>query len=135
MKHLVLLVCTMFSTQLIYAQSQDTVTSSLEIAKEVVNEENFKLYPTENIFTFLKLDTRDGTIWQTQWSHKGATRFETGLNLFPLVSKEEKQPNRFVLYPTQNMWTFILLDQINGNTWQVQWSSEYSERLINPISN
>ena len=29
---------------------------------------------------------------------------------------------RFKLYPTQNIYTFLLLDTINGRTWQVQWS-------------
>ena len=125
----------MLATQMISAQSQDTVTSLHDVDEEVINEENFKLYPTQNTFTFLKLDTRDGTILQVQWSHKEATRFESYLNVFPLVSEEEKRPNRFVLYPTQNIWTFVLLDQINGNTWQVQWSTDYNDRLILPISN
>mgnify|MGYP006110326551 FL=1 len=125
----------MLATPMVSAQSQDTVTSSHEVDEEVINEENFKLYPTQNTFTFLKLDTRDGTILQVQWSHKEANRFETFLNGFPLVSEEEKRPNRFVLYPTQNIWTFVLLDQINGNTWQVQWSTDYNDRLILPISN
>ena len=135
MKYLVLLVYMMLATQMISAQSQDTVTSLNDVDEEVINEENFKLYPTQNTFTFLKLDTRDGTILQVQWSHKEANRFESYLNVFPLVSEEEKRPNRFILYPTQNIWTFVLLDQINGNTWQVQWSTDYNDRLILPISN
>ena len=68
MKYLVLLVCMMLATPMVSAQSQDTVTSSHEVDEEVINEENFKLYPTQNTFTFLKLDTRDGTILQVQWS-------------------------------------------------------------------
>ena len=40
----------------------------------------------------------------------------------------------FKLYPTQNMYTFILLDRINGETYQVQWSQEYSNRLVIPIN-
>ncbi|MDC6481220.1 hypothetical protein PQY73_00255 [Schleiferiaceae bacterium] len=98
------------------------------------NQEYFRLYPTENIYTFLKLDTRDGTIFQVQWSMEEATRFETFLNILPLVEEEEQVANRFTLVPTQNRWTFMLLDQINGKTWQVQWSTEYSERLILPIN-
>ena len=37
---------------------------------------------------------------------------------------------RFTLYPTDNIWTFILLDQVDGNTWQVQWSNEEEKRGI-----
>lgn len=29
--------------------------------------------------------------------------------------------------------TFILLDQINGRTWQVQWSLEPEKRIVIPI--
>ena len=28
----------------------------------------------------------------------------------------------YLLYPTQNMYTFIPFDRISGNTYQVQWS-------------
>ncbi len=37
------------------------------------------------------------------------------------------------IYPTQNMWTFILLDQYNGKTWQVQWAIEPENRAVIPI--
>ncbi len=36
----------------------------------------------------------------------------------------------YQLFPTQNMWTFILLDQLNGKMWQVQWSMELENRGI-----
>jgi hypothetical protein len=41
--------------------------------------------------------------------------------------------DRFTLYSTQNMYTFILLDQVDGKTWQVQWSTEAKNRFIIPI--
>jgi len=28
---------------------------------------------------------------------------------------------RFTLIPTENIWTFILPDQVDGRTWYVQW--------------
>lgn len=94
---------------------------------------SFRLYPTENIYTFLKLDTRNGRIWQVQWS-TDVNRFESYLNLTPLTTDEEEITGRFMLYQTQNMWTFILLDQTDGRTWQVQWSTDYESRGILPIS-
>ena len=94
---------------------------------------SFRLYPTENIYTFLKLDTRNGRIWQVQWS-TDVNRFESYLNLASLTTEEEEMKGRFMLYPTQNMWTFILLDQIDGRTWQVQWNTDYESRGILPIS-
>ena len=43
---------------------------------------------------------------------------------------DNRYAGRFELYPTENMYTFILLDTYNGNTWQVQWSMEESKRGI-----
>lgn len=39
----------------------------------------------------------------------------------------------FVVYPTQNIWTFILLDQIDGRAYQVQWSQDENKWAIIPI--
>jgi len=37
---------------------------------------------------------------------------------------------RFKLYTTNNMYNFIMVDVINGRTWQVQWSTKFSGRLV-----
>ena len=133
MRYLALILCIAISSG--YASAQSNESIQLPSSERVLgNQEYFRLYPTENNYTFLKLDTRDGTIFQVQWSMEEASRFETFLNILPLVEEEEQVANRFTLVPTQNRWTFILLDQINGKTWQVQWSTEYSERLILPIN-
>ena len=96
---------------------------------------SYRLFPTTNIWTFLKLNTEDGRIWLVQYAiNNDANRFETYLNLIPLATGSQKKPGRFTLYPTQNMWTFILLDTINGSTWQVQWSQDADNRGIIPIS-
>lgn len=93
----------------------------------------YKLFPTQNMWTFIKLNTRNGQMWQVQYDTKGDNRIETFLNLSPLVSKEKEINGRFTLYPTQNIYNFILLDQIGGKVWQVQWSLEFENRLIWPI--
>lgn len=41
-----------------------------------------------------------------------------------------EQNGRFKLYPTGNMYNFIMVDVINGRTWQVQWSTKKDERLV-----
>lgn len=92
----------------------------------------FKMYPTENVWTFIKLDTRSGKMWQVQYSVKGDEyRFEEPLNTNILSS--DSTAGRFELYPTQNMYNFMLLDRINGSTWQVQWSQDLENRGIVPI--
>lgn len=92
----------------------------------------YRLFSTRNVYTFIKLDTRNGRMWQVQWSLKG-NEFETPLSLMTRVTKEEEKNGRFFLYPTINLYNFILLDQIDGRTWQVQWSIEEKNRAVNPI--
>jgi len=95
---------------------------------------NFKLYPTANMWTFLKLDTRNGVIRQVQFSVEGSDkRFETYLNLVPLVTKSQECPGRFELYPTENNYNFIMLDRVSGQAYQVQWSQKPENRGVVPI--
>lgn len=91
---------------------------------------NYLLYSTTNIYTFLKLDTRNGKIWQVQYSMDD-NEFEVALNSRELVTTGK--PGQFALYPTTDNWTFLLLDTINGDVWHVQWSLEADNRVIIPI--
>lgn len=90
----------------------------------------YRLFKTRNIYTFLKLDTRIGKIWQVQWD-TGENRFTVPLNTNVLVA--EGKTGRFTLYPTTNIYNFILLDQETGDTWQVQWGINEEDRIIVPI--
>ena len=95
------------------------------------------LFPTENIWTFLKLDTMTGQIWQVQFSVEGEDYcFETPLSLTSIPDKlnQEKKLGRFTLYKTENIYNFIMLDQIDGFTYQVQWSHDKENRGIWMIS-
>jgi len=94
----------------------------------------YKLFPTENLWTFIKLNTRNGKMWQVQYDIEGDNRGETFLNIRPLVKEENEVNGRFTLYSTQNFYTFILLDQLSGKMWQVQWSQEFENRLTLPIN-
>lgn len=113
--------------------------SKKENEKDVVDQtvlmpQNFELYPTRNMWTFLKLDTRNGKIWQVQYDVSGDNRFEVPLNGVSLVTGTQKAyEGRFSLTPTDNIYTFILLDRNDGRTWQVQWSMEEPNRMIIPI--
>ena len=93
----------------------------------------FKMFPTENIWTFLKLDTRSGLIWQVQYSVDENFRGEVELNDKALVTDDTAENGRFTLCQTKNMYNFILLDQIDGKMWQVQWSIDEENRMIIPI--
>ncbi len=97
----------------------------------------YRLFPTQNTWTFLKLDTVTGKIWQVQYSVDGDDyRFESPVSLKDIADalKIERKIGRFTLYPTRNLYNFIMLDQIDGRTYQVQWSMEPDNRFIIPIS-
>lgn len=101
--------------------------------QEIRENVRYKLFPTENIWTFLKLDTRNGKIWQVQYSINDNYRGEVKLNDKALISSDIEENGRFTLYPTKNMYNFILLDQTDGKMWQVQWSIEEDNRVIIPV--
>ncbi len=91
--------------------------------------DRYKLYPTENIYTFLKLDTATGRIEQLQWSLDNDKEFTVTINnedlsfIFP-------ENGTFELYPTKNMYQFLLLDKVRGRQWHVQWGMSDKKRWI-----
>jgi hypothetical protein len=101
------------------------------IPKNTSEQGCFELYPTKNLWTFIKLNTRNGKMWQVHFSinEENATG-ELVINAIPLVSKEKEIDRRFILYPTENMYNFLLLDQIDGTVSQVQWSMDVKKRGI-----
>lgn len=87
----------------------------------------YRLYPTSNIFTFLRLNTTNGFIDVVQYSTKDNAMIY-GLSTYPLV--DNGTIDRFTIYPTLNIWTFLLLDQVEGHTYQVQWSTDPKTRFV-----
>lgn len=126
MKRLLLLFILILS----YAGYANAAEPATIVAPATNAVNNYLFYPTTNIYTFLKLDTRNGKIWQVQYSMDD-NEFEVVLNSRELVTAGK--PGQFALYPTTNNWTFLLLDTINGDVWHVQWSQEVENRGIIPI--
>ena len=116
--------------------------------------ERYKVYNTTNIYTSLLLDSATGRIWQLQIGVGDTDRLETVLSDRKLaksietITKEwdkEMKPyalkeyinertvaknGRFKLYHTDNMYNFIMVDVINGNTYQVQWNTKSKKRFV-----
>lgn len=136
MKHLLLgLLIILVASGTSVAQDQAPNNSQVP-NKSIQNQQaplSFKLYPTENMWTFIKLNTRNGKMWQVQYDISGNDRVEVFLNILPLVKTDEEFDGRFTLYPTQNMYNFLLLDQKDGKVWQVQWAKDHENRLVLPI--
>lgn len=93
----------------------------------------YQLYPTNNNWTFLKLDTRTGEIWIVQYSISEDPAMEYPLSTIDWSFGTNDKPGRFALYPTKNTYNFIMLDQEKGTTFQVQWSFNKENRFVLPI--
>ena len=124
---------TLITLLLLVASNFSFAQTTSEVPTQIISTDTavtYRLFSTRNMYTFIKLDTRNGKMWQVQCSNKGKDyRFESTLSDISQVNKDEEKNGRFFLYPTTNIYTFILLDQVDGRTWQVQWGKE-DERLV-----
>lgn len=96
-------------------------------------KQRYKLYPTENIYTFLQLDTKTGMIEQVQWSLDSDNEGTFSINSEDLTYGFGFGSGSFELYPTKNMYQFLLLDKTTGRKWHVQWGIGDSKRWIRRI--
>ena len=130
MKHTILTLTILFFSQLAFSQSEtpkNIVTNQNIIDKNSI----YQLYPTSNFYTILKLDTRNGRIWQVHFSiNNEESQGELVLNDLELATKENQTIGRFTLYPTTNIYNFLLLDKIDGTVIQIQWSFDSKNRGI-----
>ena len=131
---MLILVVSLFSCN---NSTEEKISQIEKVVKDIeLNTQNYtpiyKLYPTKNMWNFLKLDTRDGKITIVQFSVEDDDKqFEYTLSDIPQTAST--YPGRFILQPTENMYNFIMLDQTTGQTYQVQWSFEEEKRFVIPI--
>lgn len=91
----------------------------------------YRLFKTQNMHIFIKLNTSNGTMKLVQFSTSSARdMMQADLSDIELTTGAEAKNGRFYLYPTDNFYTFLLLDQIDGRVWQVQWSTDPEDRGI-----
>jgi hypothetical protein len=91
----------------------------------------YQLVPTTNIWTQLLLDTSTGQVWQIQFSLGNSPSARWVINDSSMLPQGETRKNgRFALYPTQNMYNFLLLDRQDSRIWQLQWSADAEKRGI-----
>ena len=96
-------------------------------------KQRYKLYQTDNIYTFLQLDTKTGMIEQVQWSLDSDNEGSVSINSDDFSYGLGYGSGSFELYPTKNMYQFILLDKTTGRKWHVQWGMEASKSWIRRI--
>ena len=124
--------CSQSSKNNVCDSTLNVITKQLDSIKFRINGINrFKLYPTENIYTLLKLDTATGKRNQLQWSLDSDEEFSVIINSADLSL--DTGCGTFELYPTKNIYQFILLDKVTGRHWHVQWGINSSKRWIRRI--
>lgn len=132
MKKIFFLFLLLFS---IYSMAQNNEKPQQVAGTTITNKDaKFLLFPTHNMWTFIKLNTKTGQLWQVQYTvSDNSQRQEFVLNSEALADSFSQSNGRFYLYPTQNIYNFLLIDQIDGRVWQVQWSLDPSTRGIIPF--
>lgn len=126
MKKILLVLALMMNAVIMMAQSVDFPATEYTQDPKA----NYRLYKTKNTYNFIKLDTRTGQMEMVQWSTSGSRGTYTLSNEKRVYSVEDEIPGRFTLYATTNFYNFVLLDQIDGRTWQVQWSTDPDEMMV-----
>lgn len=125
-----------------YAQNSTAIQDSLllkiserleELEYRSSRADRYKIYQTENVYNLLKLDTMTGMIEQLQWSLDDDEEGTMVINGEDLTYGLRTLSGAFELYPTKNMYQFILLDKYTGRTWHVQWGIGALKRWIRRI--
>ena len=138
----VLLCSVTLSAQDYSGQEQDSTESifneetiqGLALLKTIMNDcPAYELYRTDNMWTFLKLETSTGKIWQVQYAVGDGDAFQVVLNDISLAFDGMETAGRFKLHPTDNIHNFFLLDTHTGSVWQAQWSQNPDNRGVIPI--
>lgn len=122
-KKLFILLATALMTVSVMAQEQIQFNA---VNHETNSTLRYKLYPTFNMWTYLKLDTQTGRVSMLIFSTNNLNEegeIYIGMPIEVYTGSEVKN-GRYELYPTTNMWTFLMIDQINGNTYHIQWSNK-----------
>jgi len=90
----------------------------------------YELYKVEFPGTFIRLNTRNGTIDRIRLNTADAEPYITE----PLVGAGEEQTGRFQLNYTDTNSTLILIDRIDGRMWRVQIMAKNPENRLVPYN-
>ena len=126
MKKILLVLALMMNAVIMMAQSVDFPATEYTQDPKA----NYRLYKTKNIYNFIKLDTRTGQMEMVQWTTNGYPSTYMLSDVKRVDNPEDEIPGRFTLYSTTNFYNFVLLDQIDGRTWQVQWSTDPNDMMV-----
>ena len=85
----------------------------------------YELFQTQNMWTFILLDTFTGRLWQCQFSIRGDDYRASWIINRQILSNTESR--KFTIQPLTSMFQFYLINEENGDMWRFQWSTRGSE--------
>lgn len=111
--------------------NQNSVSS--ESIENMMRKARYKMLPTQNNNILLKLDTKRGRIWMVQYRMRDQSAMEITIDNYAAVSESSGWNGRFDMYPTNNMYNFLMIDTETGQVYQVQWSFDENKRFVEKI--
>ena len=97
------------------------ICSAREISGD--KESRFCLYETQNMWTFILLDSYNRRLWQVQYSTQDLDNlFCIPINKDELGSDNEKCI--FSIQPLTSMYQYYLINDRTGDMWKFQWSTK-----------
>lgn len=82
----------------------------------------FKMFATQNMWTFIMLDSFTGKLWQVQYSTQSRDDILcVSINDQVLESGEE---SIFTIQPMTNMYQYYLISNKSGAMWKFQWTTK-----------
>ncbi|MFV0378865.1 MAG: hypothetical protein ACK5JD_16365 [Mangrovibacterium sp.] len=133
-RYIVLAIVLFFKLNLLAQAQLETKQHDLYQTNES-EIKTYRIFPTVNMWYFIKLNTRTGQMWQVEFDLKKTEQLGDPLNRLSLVEEHEEVDNRFTLYPTHSNWSFLLLDQLSGKIWQVNWDTKPEKCTIFSLNN
>lgn len=113
------------------SQTNNTTDLAKQIAvmNNIAQNQRYKIYPTTNMYNFLRLDTKTGKVDMVQWSMERNNEGSVAINDADLtLGSNEYTVGSFELISTDNFYTFLLLDKKKGNVYHLQWGFEEENR-------
>ena len=83
----------------------------------------FQMFATQNMWTFILLDSYNGKLWQVQYSSQDLDNLMCiPINENELISDNEKSV--FSIQPSTSMYQYYLINDHTGDMWKFQWSTK-----------
>ncbi len=108
-------------------------TTIAEMQRVTMLVPRYKMFKTENNVILLKLDTRTGKAWMTQFRSGSTKSVEVPISYTGLEYESLSWNGRFDMYATNNIYKFIIIDTYTGKTYMLQWNVEDDKRFVEPI--